>query len=130
MTVAVEGVSGQLHAPAALYLRERSGTHFTGGWVGPRAGLDGRNISSPLGFSIPDRPTRSQSLYRLSNPVRTIYMYKIHVYTTLLLRVAAYCTPSSGRNYVFLTENHLLLESYFLSHLGCVITIKHTILLV
>ena len=30
--------------------RERSGTHFTGGWVGPRAGLDRRKISSPLGF--------------------------------------------------------------------------------
>jgi len=29
---------------------ERHGTHFTGGWVGPRAGLDGRNISSPPGF--------------------------------------------------------------------------------
>ena len=27
------GVSGQQHAPAALYPRERPGTHFTGGWV-------------------------------------------------------------------------------------------------
>ena len=27
--------------------RERPGTHFTTGWVGPRAGLDGRKISSP-----------------------------------------------------------------------------------
>jgi hypothetical protein len=36
--------------PAALYLRERPGTHFTGGWVGPGTGLDGRKISSPLGF--------------------------------------------------------------------------------
>ena len=34
-------VSGQQHAPAALYPRERPGTHFTGSWVGPRAGLDG-----------------------------------------------------------------------------------------
>jgi len=30
--------------------QERPGTHFTGGWVGPRAGLDGRKISSPPGF--------------------------------------------------------------------------------
>jgi hypothetical protein len=30
--------------------RERPGTHFTGGWVGPRSGLDGRIISSPPGF--------------------------------------------------------------------------------
>ena len=40
MTAALEGVSGQQHAPAALYPRERTGIHFTGGWVGPRAGLD------------------------------------------------------------------------------------------
>jgi len=39
-------VSGQQHAPAALYPRERPHTHCTGGWVGPRTGLDGRNISS------------------------------------------------------------------------------------
>jgi hypothetical protein len=35
------GVSGQRHAPATLYPPERTpGTHCTGGWVGPRAGLD------------------------------------------------------------------------------------------
>jgi len=33
-------------------------THFTGGWVGPRAGLDAWKISSPRD-SIPDRPARS-----------------------------------------------------------------------
>jgi hypothetical protein len=41
LTSATEGVSGQRHAPAALYSREKTpGTHWTGGWVGPRAGLD------------------------------------------------------------------------------------------
>jgi hypothetical protein len=35
------GVSGQHHAPAALYPRGKDpGTHCTGDWVGPRAGLD------------------------------------------------------------------------------------------
>jgi hypothetical protein len=35
------GVSGQRHAPAALYPRGKDpGTHCTGGLVGPRAGLD------------------------------------------------------------------------------------------
>ena len=29
------------HAPAALPHRESNGTHSVGGWVGPRAGLDG-----------------------------------------------------------------------------------------
>jgi hypothetical protein len=35
------GVSGQRHVPAALYPRGKdTGTHCTGGWVDPRAGLD------------------------------------------------------------------------------------------
>jgi hypothetical protein len=35
------GVTGQRHAPAALYPRERTpGTHWIGDWVGLRAGLD------------------------------------------------------------------------------------------
>jgi len=55
MTAALEVVSGQQHAPAALYSRERAGAHFTEGWVGPRDGLNGRKISSPPGFD----PARS-----------------------------------------------------------------------
>jgi hypothetical protein len=47
---ALEGVSGQQHGPAAIYPRERPGTHCTGSWVGPRAGLEGRKISPPPGF--------------------------------------------------------------------------------
>jgi len=64
MTAALEGMSGQQHAPAALYPRERPGTHFTGGWVGPRTG----GKSRPHRDSIPDRPARSQPLHRLSYP--------------------------------------------------------------
>jgi hypothetical protein len=33
-------VSGQLHAPTALTQRKAPGTHWIGGWVGPRAVLD------------------------------------------------------------------------------------------
>ena len=51
-------MNGQQHAPAELYPEERPGTNFTGGWVGPKAGLDGRKISSHRD-SIPDRPARS-----------------------------------------------------------------------
>jgi len=71
-------VSGQQHVPTALYPRERPGTHFTGGWVGPRAGLDRCGKSRPHRVSIPDRPARSQSLYRLSYRAHThthIYIY-------------------------------------------------------
>jgi len=52
-------VSGQQHAPAVLYPRERPSAHFTGGWVGPMAGLDGCGKSRPHRYSIPGRPARS-----------------------------------------------------------------------
>jgi hypothetical protein len=38
--MALEGLRGQRHAPAAIYARERLGTHCTEGWLGPTAGLD------------------------------------------------------------------------------------------
>jgi len=76
--------SGQKHAPAALYPRERPGTYFTGGWVGPRAGLEGRKISTHWD-SIPDRPVHSQSLYRLSYPA--------HCYTGIYLIKDKKCNP-------------------------------------
>jgi hypothetical protein len=44
------GIALLFQDPAALYPWERPGTHCTGGWVGLRAGLDGRKISPPPGF--------------------------------------------------------------------------------
>jgi hypothetical protein len=52
--------------PRPLYPLERPDTHCTGGWVGRRAGLDRWGKSRPTGIRSPDRPARSQSLYRLS----------------------------------------------------------------
>jgi hypothetical protein len=50
-------VIGQLHVPAALPPgKEPPVTHWTGGWVGPRAGLDAvvkRKILSPCRQSNP-----------------------------------------------------------------------------
>jgi hypothetical protein len=40
-------MDGQHHAPAALPPGEKPGTHCTGGWVGPRAGLDVCEKSRP-----------------------------------------------------------------------------------
>jgi hypothetical protein len=40
------GVAGKRHAPAALPPGKRPAPHCTGGWVGPRAGLDGCGKSS------------------------------------------------------------------------------------
>jgi hypothetical protein len=47
------GVGGQRHAPAALTPGNRPGTHCTGGWVGPKVGLDGCGNSRPHRDSIP-----------------------------------------------------------------------------
>jgi len=49
----IKGVRGQRHAPATLYPQERPGTHCTGGWVGPRAGLDRCGKSHPHRDLIP-----------------------------------------------------------------------------
>ena len=53
-------VGGQRRAPAALPPGKSPGTHCTGGWVGPRAGLGGCEKSRLHRDSTPDRPTRSE----------------------------------------------------------------------
>jgi hypothetical protein len=66
------GVSGRRHVPAALYPRGKNPrTHWIGGWVGPRAGLDAeakRKILCPCLGSNPGRPIRSQTQYWLNYP--------------------------------------------------------------
>jgi hypothetical protein len=64
---------GQHHTPPALF-RERPGTHCTGGWVGPRAGLDVCEKSRPHMNSIPG--PSSLSLYRLSYLAHIIRVIK------------------------------------------------------
>jgi hypothetical protein len=50
------GLSGQRHAPAAFYPGERTpGTHWIGGWVGPRAGLDAEAEGKKSSASVGDR---------------------------------------------------------------------------
>jgi hypothetical protein len=68
------GMNDQLHAPAALPLRERDpGTNWVGGWVDPKAVLDAvvkRKIPSLRRESSPRTSiihlARSPALYRLS----------------------------------------------------------------
>ena len=79
-------VSGQQHAPAAFYPRERTGTHFTGGWVSPRAGLDGRKISSSSGFDL--GPSSPWSVARPTElPGSHIFTYYLINGTILVINV-------------------------------------------
>ena len=48
-------VGGQRHAPAALPPGKRPGTHCTGGWMGPSAGMDGCGQSRPHRDTFPGR---------------------------------------------------------------------------
>ena len=64
---ALDGVGGQRHASAALPPGKTSYTivyHFMDGPEGRSGRM--RKISPPSGFDPPDRPARSESLYRLS----------------------------------------------------------------
>jgi hypothetical protein len=61
------GVSVQRHTSAALYPREMTpGTHCTGGWMGPIAGLDtevrGKILYLCRGLNLV-RPICSQTVY-------------------------------------------------------------------
>jgi hypothetical protein len=56
LTSALDGVGGQRHASATLLPGKRPDTHFVGGWVGSRTGLDGSRKSRPHRASIP-RPS-------------------------------------------------------------------------
>jgi hypothetical protein len=72
---ALDWVSGQRHAWPHFSPGERTlGTHCTGGWMGPRAGLEtecrGKILLPVPGIEprSPGSPVRSQTLYWLSYP--------------------------------------------------------------
>jgi len=77
-------VSGQQNASAALYPRERPGIRFTGGWVGPRVGVDGRKISSPLGFFLRMQPFIGKQTKDCKDILLTtsLMRYNLAIYTT------------------------------------------------
>jgi len=50
MTAALEGGEWSAARPGRNLPPERPGTHFTEGWVGHSAGLEGRKISFPPEF--------------------------------------------------------------------------------
>ena len=53
LTTALEGGEGSASRPGCSLPRKRPGTHSTGTWVGPRAGLDRCGKSRPHRDSIP-----------------------------------------------------------------------------
>jgi len=76
---------------------KRTGTRFTGGLVGPMAGLHGPKISSPPGFYPRTVQPVAQSLYRLS--------YRAHVYDKYLFKSMRNVFPKSSTNNTYKTRN-------------------------
>jgi hypothetical protein len=62
------GVGGQSHDPVVELRGKKSGTHFTGGRVGTRTGLNGCRKFNHTGIRFQDRLARSESLYQLRCP--------------------------------------------------------------
>jgi len=62
------GVGGQRHAPAALLSGKRPGTHCIGGWWAPGPVWTCAENLAPTEIRSPDRPARSESLYRMNYP--------------------------------------------------------------
>ena len=92
-----KGVRGQRHAPAALYPRERPGTHCTGGWVGPRTGLDRCGKSRPpLGFD-PRTVQPVASRYTDWTTRTTQTKEVIHNKTKPLKFLGSFCTRTGSR---------------------------------
>jgi hypothetical protein len=78
---------------------KRPDTHFTGGWLGPRVDLEGRGKS-------PDRPARSESLYRLCYPYSMQYTVYSHTQDILWID-RLYQTAFNMWYHVFLySANH------------------------
>jgi hypothetical protein len=67
-------MNGQLHVPAALSPGEiAAGTHWLGGWVSPRAGLDAVEKGKILTLPGFEPGPSSPSLYRVSYPDSSIF---------------------------------------------------------
>ena len=82
MTTALEGVRGQRHALAALYPEKDPVPIVQEVWWAPGPVLTLAENLSPTGIRSPDRPARSQSLYRLSYrahhyPVQYIQLHSL-----------------------------------------------------
>ena len=95
------GGGGQRHAPAALYPRERPGTHCTRGWVGPRAGLDRCGKSRlPHRDSIPAPSSPKPVATPTTLPGPLMYVYPNKQYKSILQWSLLVCYSSLYKNQI------------------------------
>jgi len=84
--------------PRPLYpQRKRAGAHCIGGWLGPRAGLEGCGKSRPHRDSIlgPSRPWRVALPTELSRPTHT----HTHTHTHIYIYIYIYIVRTNWKKY-------------------------------
>jgi len=142
-------VSGQRHAAATLHPRERPGTHCTGSWVRPRAGLDRCRKSRPHRDSIPGASSPYPVAIPTTLPDPLIYGGQYFCISTtpgMVLKSKGYlcgppnfpisCTDASvgpfphlGKNYLrkFTREIRLIIDMFSEKHVSLYKTKKENI---
>jgi len=75
-------VIGQLHAATALRPGKNPSTHWAGGWVGHRVGLDGFGIQKSPGSVVirnPDRPANNNKcfFFNWAHTISSVYASEI-----------------------------------------------------
>jgi hypothetical protein len=116
-------LSGNRHAPAAFYPRERPDTHCTGGWVGPRAGLDRRGKSRPPpGFdprtvqSVASRYTDYTTRPTIRDMLPNKYKYVDHF---LVMEILFFCLIISSTDYSMPADTEQYSDSHTAVHGFC-----------
>ena len=104
------GMGGQHHAPTALPL-ERPDTHCTGGWVGPRAGLEGCGKSRPHQDSIPGPSSRWRVAIPTALSRPKLERYTVDIWSVVATKVSI-CIPTSA-------DRSVSLHRSFDRWLGC-----------
>jgi hypothetical protein len=108
-------VGGKHHAPAAFTPGKKPGTHCTGGWVGHRPVWTCEKNLAPTGIRSPDRPARSQSLYRLSYPGPWLITYFSKIQIIFYNKVAK-VRSRTGRTTTMTSTERLATSSNFSLH--------------
>jgi hypothetical protein len=74
--------------PQPLYPRERPGTYCTGGWVGPRAGLNMREKSRPHRNSIPGSSSPCKSICSvIQKKIHCLFLWQNFQYCLFLSKM-------------------------------------------
>ena len=104
--------------PWPLYPSEWAGTHWAGGWMGPRAGLDAGGKSHPDWDSIPGLSSPQQ--VAIPTELSHHYFTKSYVMPTNISRNSTFCPHSIFICFVWISEQTEIISLYSINWLVCI----------